>query len=525
MEKQIDQITELLKRHRLTGWLIKIISTKGRALSAFILVWSCLMLLLSDWPAWWPPMPQPVAWVASQFSGSFDNGRNFMFDRYQKDSPRVPESQPVTIVAIDEKSLAQVGQWPWPRHVLASLIGKIAADQPAAIGLDVYMPEVDQTSPDQVARAVAQQNPALARQMQALPSNDVLLARRLAETPSVLGAAGFDFKTFTTSEGLRTRPLQLVGSGDAAAILAQVRDYPAVLASLPLLQAAAAGQAVLSVALEAGAVRRLPLLVRVGGEPVPGLAMEMLRVATGESAINLDVGSKGIASLAVADLVVPTQPKGEVYLHYAPQAATINRYVSAVDVLNGQVDPQALQGKLVLIGLTGFGLADMRMTALGEHVPGIEIQAQLMESLFDQRFLLRPWWMIFVEMAGALVMGGLMIWLIPRAQHSSALGVAYKIPKASMLLSLALNAVIVGIGVYLFRARGWLFDAASFFLITSAVFAMIFAFAEASATKRKEAERNREIEALIARAQAAEADLAEAGAAEAVSSETPPLKK
>ena len=512
MEKQIDQITELLQRHRLTGWLIRIMSTKGRALSALILVWSCLLLLLSDWPAWWPPMPTVVSVMAEQFSGSFDKGRNFMFDRYQKDSPRVPLSQPVTIVAIDEKSLAQVGQWPWPRHELATLIGKIAAYQPAAIGLDIYMPEVDQTSPDQVARSVAGRDPLLAKRLRALPSNDALLAQRLGETPSVLGAAGFDFKTFTTSDGLRTRPLQLVhmagGDGDQASILAQVRDYPAVLASLPLLQSAAAGQAVLSVALEAGAVRRLPLLVRVGGEPVPGLALEMLRVATGESAIQVNLGDKGIESLTVADLTVPTQALGEVYLHYAPQAATISRYVSAIDVLNGTVAAPALQGKLVLIGLTGFGLSDMRVTALGEHVPGIEIQAQLMESLFDQRFLLRPWWMIFVEIAGALVVGSLMIWLIPRAQHSSALGVAYKIPKASMLLSLALNAVIVGIGFYLFRAQGWLFDAASFFLITSAVFAMIFAFAEASATKRKEAERNREINALIERARVAEADLA-----------------
>ena len=508
MEKQIDQITELLQRNKLTGWIIRIISTKGRALSAVILVWSCLMLLLSDWPMWWPPMPKVVSVVAEQFSGSFNNGRNFMFDRYQKDSPRVPESQPVTIVAIDEKSLAQVGQWPWPRHELATLISKIAAYEPAAIGLDIYMPEVDQTSPDQVARSVAQREPALASRLRTLPSNDDLLAQRLRETPSVLGAAGFDFKTYTTSDGLRTRPLQVVGQGGAAEALAQVRDYPAVLASLPMLQSAAAGQAVLSVALEAGAVRRLPLLVRVGGEPVPGLAMEMLRVATGEPAIRVDVGDKGIESLAVADLVVPTQAQGEVYLHYAPQAATINRYVSALDVLDGKVEPQALQGKLVLIGLTGFGLTDMRVTALGEHVPGIEIQAQLMESLFDQRFLLRPWWMIFVEIAGALVVGSLMIWLIPRAQHSSALGVVYKIPKASMLMSLALNAVIVGIGFYLFRARGWLFDAASFFLITSAIFAMIFAFAEASANKRKEAERNREINALIDRAKTAEAGLA-----------------
>lgn len=501
----LQHLTERAQTQPLIRWTVRVVSEQGRPLAVIILLWSCLLLLLSDWPSWWPPLPKPVAHAAQSLSGSFANGRHFMFDRYQRESPRQPQAQPVTIVAIDEKSLAELGQWPWPRHQLAALIDTIDRQQPAAIGLDMYMPEVDQTSPDQVARALQTSAPELARQLASLPPNDELLARTLARTPTVLGAAGFDFKTFTTREGLRTWPLQLQG---ADRLPPATRDYPAVLASLPLLQSAAAGQALLSVDLAGGAVRRMPLVASVAGQPVPSLAIEMFRVATDSPSTEVQLGSHGVSAVSVADLRVPTQAGGEVYVHFARQAQTLQRYVSAVDVLQGRTDPSALQGKLVLLGLTGFGLNDMRTTALGEHVPGIEIQAQFIEALFEQRFLLRPWWMIFAEVGCALLMGGLMIWLIPRVSTSRKLGLVYKVPKAGLLASLGINAAVVSVGFYLFRQHGLLFDAASFFLVTSAVFGMIFAFSQASLSRRKQAEREQQWTELHTRLQQAEAALA-----------------
>lgn len=501
----LQHLTQRVQSHPLIRWTVRTVSERGRLLAVVILLWSCLMLLLSDWPLWWPRLPKPVAEMAQSMSGSFSNGRHFMFDRYQRERPRQPQAQPVTIVAIDEKSLAQLGQWPWPRHRLAALIEAIEREQPAAIGLDMYMPEVDQTSPDQVALSLRERAPELARQMAALPSNDALLAGVLSRTPSVLGAAGFDFKTFTTREGLRTRPLALQGGEH---LPPSVRDYPAVLASLPQLQAAAAGQALLSVDVNDGAVRRMPLLVSVAGQPVPSLALEMFRVATDATRAEVQLDPHGVRAVRVADLQVPTQVGGDVFVHFARQAQTLRRYVSAVDVLEGRVDSQALQGKLVLLGLTGFGLSDMRTTALGEHVPGIEIQAQLIETLFEQRFLLRPWWMIFAEIGCALLVGALMICLIPRVSTSRKLGLVYKVPRAGLLVSLGINAVVVSVGFYLFGRHGLLFDAASFFLVTSAVFGMIFTFTQASMARQKQAQREQAWAELQTRVQQAEAALA-----------------
>ncbi len=368
------------------------------------------------------------------------------------------------------------------------------------------MPEVDQTSPNEVARTLRDGHPELAAQLMALPGNDEVLARALRRTPSVLGAAGFDFKTFTTSEGLRSWPIGLEG---ADALPRTVRDYPAVLASLPVLQSAAAGQALLSVDTADGIVRRIPLVATVAGHPVPSLAMEMFRVGLGASGVRVLVTHRGVEAIQVGELRVPTQSGAEVHLHFAGESSTRGRYVSAADVLAGRADANALAGKLVMIGVTGMGLNDMRVTALGEHVPGIEIQAQLIESLFDQRFLLRPWWMIFAEIAFTLAVGSLMIWLVPRVQPSKRLGLIYRIPKAGVLASLGINALAVSLGFHLFRAHGLLFDAASLFLVTSAVFGMLFTFVQASAAKARQSERDRQWQEMVERVREAEAALAE----------------
>src|SRR6202000_2296051 len=138
-------------------------------------------------------------------------------------------------------------------------------------------------------------------------------------------------------------------------------------------------------------VRRIPLIMGLGNKLVPGLPIEMLRVATRSPMVEVFSGaSSGVSAVGVADVQVPTQPDGEIWLHFASIHSTQNRYVSARDVLEGKVDPDRIHNKLVLVGLTGTGLPDVRATPLGEQVPGIEIQAQIIETIFDGRFLQRP---------------------------------------------------------------------------------------------------------------------------------------
>ena len=407
--------------------------------------------------------------------------RQLLFDAYQRIFPRLRQEQKVAVVGIDEKSLKLVGQWPWPRNKLAVLVDAIASYQPVAIGLDMYMPEPDQTSPEQVAKRLGVEESFLADALSRLPAHDERLAKALESAPTVLGAAGFSFETLSTSAGLRTVPVQVFG-GDA---LPYLHRFPFVLASLPLLQAAARGQALVSIT-EDTIVRRIPLVAAVGDFVVPSLSMEMLRVASGSGAIKVSVDGHGVRSVEVAELNVPTQAGGDVWLHFAPKAQGETRNISAVDLLGGKVSGDRLTGKLVLIGLTGLRLNDQRATPLGERVPGIEIQAQVLESMLEGRLLLRPWWMKWFELGLLLGCGILMVWLVPRELvHSGRVG--RRRPRRVGWWVTGVSVFFLALGFWLFRGRGLLFDGASM----SVGFAFLLASLVSSSTLEVERDNRR----------------------------------
>ncbi len=437
----------------------------GRPMAAALLV---LLVIVAQFPERTP----------------FKTARLELFDQYQSVFPRARDSAPVVIVDIDEASLKEIGQWPWPRDRTAELIRVIGRMSPAAIGVDIYMPEPDQTSPAKMAARLEKGQDSLRRALMALPDHDRVLADAIRETPTVLGAAGFDNETLTTSRGLRATPVRVNGGSDADA-LSSVRRYPFVLASLPELQAAARGQGLLSVDLQGAVVRRIPLVLGVGDALLPSLAIEMLRIATGSPAAELDMGPLGVNRVRVADLAVNTQSDAEVWLHFGK--ADPARYVSAAALLAGKVPADTLQNKLVLIGLSGFGLVDNRLTPLREQVPGVEIQAQLLESLFDNDLLLRPRWMGWLETALLVAGGAFLIWAVPALR-----------PRLATFLAMILYGVLFGAGFATFKFAGLLLDAAGAFASLNIVLGSLLgsAFIEADRQRRvAEAELHREREA------------------------------
>ncbi|BCG00261.1 hypothetical protein PPGU19_048290 [Paraburkholderia sp. PGU19] len=480
-----------MKRFRDYSWLVFFMKLmragQGRPVALAVLLGLSLLNLYSESPGV-IPRPALLDKLDDMVPDTFGTARQLLFDHYQRRFPRVPASQPVIIVAIDDRTLAAVGQWPWPRNRLANLVDAIAAQKPLAIGLDIYMPEADQTSPDKVADNLPDSAAALAAGLRALPRHETTLANSLRAAPSILGAAAVDHPAFDTSTDLRSAPILVHGADP----LNRVKRYNYVLASLPELQAAAHGQAMLNVALEQGTVRRIPLILGLGDKLVPCMPIEMLRVVTGSAAVNVYANTTGMQSVGVADVQVPTQPDGDIWLHFASIRSTQHRYVSAREVMQGQVDPERFHNKLVLVGLTGTGNTDMRTTALGELVPGIEIQAQIIETIFDGRFLRRPVWLKWAETIFVLAFGILIIWYLPRTDSRLAAFVR-AVPKASAVLGLLLNLLLLASCLLLFKYFGLLVDAASIFIILSAVMGCFFSTAllDLGVQTRREAKRRR----------------------------------
>jgi CHASE2 domain-containing sensor protein len=312
------------------------------------------------------------------------------------------------------------------------------------------------------------------------------LASALTRSPSILGVAAFDHAAQTTTDRLITKPIVIKRMDDQSTEdgLRHTQRFERVLASLPELQSAAQGQALLSVPLDNGVVRRIPLVMRLGDTVVPSLALEMLRVATNTSAIEVLTDARGLREVQVADLRISTQEDAEIWLHAAPIKSTIARYVSALDVLQGKANPEQFENKLVLVGLTGAGLNDMRTTPLGELVPGIEIQAQVIESIIDQRLLRRPNWLVWSEALVIGLFGSLLIWYIPRPE-SGVMRLLRRYPKAAGAIGIGLNLLLVALGFALFNFYGLLADTTSSFIVLSAVMGSLLTSALSHIEKEK----------------------------------------
>lgn len=396
-----------------------------------------------------------------------------LFDSYQNLAPRNRISGPAVIVAIDEASLGEIGQWPWPRDVLARLIEAVGRAGPAAIGVDILMPEPDRLSPESIAGVVAEADPALARRLAGLRSNDRKLAEAMRANPVVLGMAGLD-QLPGNAPPLYPRSVPFrVSGGDPSGFL---RQFVGVLRSIDLLDAAAPGHALLSVDTHGGVVREVPLVAQVGTTLTPALSMEMLRIAMGAPGYTLSMNRDGVEGIGIGELFIPTAPDGSVWVHFSER--NVDRFVSAAQVLSGGTDPRLFESKLVLIGATGLGLLDHQPTPIGVRMPGIEIHAQLLEGIFDDTLLRRPGYTAHIERALLLLAGLILVLAVPVVRSRTA---------ALVYVAIVAGLFAAGFGLYYWQRV--LLDIAWPALAATLLFGVMLSGALAEADRQRRALR------------------------------------
>ncbi|WP_101048911.1 adenylate/guanylate cyclase domain-containing protein, partial [Macromonas nakdongensis] len=199
-------------------------------------------------------------------------------------------------------------------------------------------------------------------------------------------------------------PYRYVWVGEA--VPQALHGFHTAVPALPALDRAAAGNGALTFVPDGdGVVRRVPLVLRLGQQPVPSLAAETLRVGQGARnhlLTSSEGGLPGLDEVRIGDFTIPTTPEGEMWLHYTRPEP--RRYLSAGRVLGGQVDPAEVAGALVLVGSSAQGLMDLRFNPLGRVMPGVEAHAQALEQVLSGHFLVRPDWALGAE-ALVLVLG------------------------------------------------------------------------------------------------------------------------
>jgi adenylate cyclase len=391
---------------------------------------ACLLLYVLTLIRLWDPAP-------------VEELRLKTFDAYQMLAPRQSTARPVAILDIDEDSIATLGQWPWPRTRMADIVARLQALGAIVVGFDIVFAETDRLSPNLIAASVTGLDDDLRAKLAELPSNDDIFAAALKTTQAVLGETALsrsgDGKTPGPKVGFATR-------GPSA--LPFVAQYPALLANIPVLEKSAAGRGLFTITPERdGIVRRVPMVMAVGGKLFPSLTLEILRVLARSGGLLVQTDPTGILGLvALPSFRLPTDPHGRMWIHFTrhdPQ-----RYISAKDLLAGTVPKERVNGKIVLIGTSALGLLDSKTTPLTRSMPGVEIHAEVLESALSGSYLYEPNFAQAIEVLAALFAGLIIIALAPILGPLVLLGFG------------AVSAVaIAGASWWAYRQYGALFDA------------------------------------------------------------------
>jgi adenylate cyclase len=307
-------------------------------------------------------------------------------------------------VNIDEAAIAQHGQWPFPRSVLADMIDELYRRGAGLVVLNVVMPEPDRSGGDQALAAVMAKSPVI------LPNIPADISKN---TPRQTGAA-------------------ILGPE----YLGRVIRYPGIIANIERLETSATGVGIVATLPEIdGVTRRLPLVVSVSDQLYPSLSLEILRVAAGDPSFQIKLNEAGVERLRIPKFgPISTDSLGRIWIDWSQRSKS----VSITDL------PVSLDGAIVILGPTAAGISNPVATARGS-VPPHEVQAAAVATMINGVTIERPDWADGAEIV-ALVLLGIILLTLTRWIY------------VGIVSSVIVLAGSIGGSLYLFSTYSWLVD-------------------------------------------------------------------
>lgn len=318
------------------------------------------------------------------------------------------QSDQVVIVDIDEKTLAVEGQWPWPRQRFAKLLDQLTNTyQVKLVGLDITFAEPDSHNPlpllKQLGQTELKENTQFQQTLARLApmlDPDAQLAESLKHKEIILG---YYFSNESTRQFGQIPAPSLSSDLLPAYSLNHLPNFTGYGANLAQLQNVAVGAGHFNPFTDPdGLIRRVPLLEKYNNGLYESLAVRMYRRLQGDPPIlpisqSAAGGYEAIEQLLIDDYKIPVDQSLNALVPYRGPARTFT-YLSATDVLTGKTPVSQLKNKIVLVGTSSIGLADLRNTPVGNAYPGVEIHANLLAGLLDRHIPFRPTYAIGIEL-------------------------------------------------------------------------------------------------------------------------------
>ena len=353
----------------------------------------------------------------------------------------------VVIARIDDKSIAELGRWPWGRDVEARLTQALIDYHAAVVGFDVMMSERDSADlqREQISHQLKLHGVGdTAVHAMLAQSNDAKLADAIrAQASTYLGYSfsGLELEKVRSQDlvGYRTtfldpRPIFYNTVTKAAGANDTAINADAYLPPIPALNSAARGVAYVNIDLDAdGEARSYPTVVRFNQRYCVPLFLALVDAYAGHAPIGLHFDTDGVSGISLGRIRIPVDELGRMVVHFRGPTGTIP-WFSISDIIHHRVPPDALKDRIVVVGLTAHALGDRFVTPVGADFPGVEIQANAADNVLLGDFLVhdRPLWGE-EEWAGVII------------------GVAISLVAAYMTaISGATIAVILGAGYFLY---------------------------------------------------------------------------
>jgi adenylate cyclase len=308
---------------------------------------------------------------------SLDNRlRDFMF----LIRGELPKNNTIVIVDIDDTSLAQYGQWPWSRDLIAQLLQNITAMHAGIIGLDIVFSEEDKSSPHLLKKKFK-------NLPKSLPNNDAILAHTFRTSP-IVGGYVFNFKPTTKPHKSPIIPAIIIQKGlQNNHTILKPND---VILNIPMLQNALYSSGFFNMLPDTnGMIRKIPLIMQYDQSIFTSLPLEMVRIYSNSNTMTIKGDDVTIEYLDFGKYHIPLDNFGRLFVNFRGPKHHYS-YISAADILAHKVPEHLLENKFVLVGTSALGLYDLRATPFDSNIPGVEIHANVIDNLLTKDFLSQP---------------------------------------------------------------------------------------------------------------------------------------